>query len=317
MILKDLVLRIGFLVLLCAFIGFINSNFLSVENVINIFRQGSLLLLLAIGMTLVILTGGIDLSNGSVLVLSSCIGALILKTDLPIVLGIITSFCIGGACGFLNGIMITRMRIAPFIATFAMLFIARGLAYIILRGRVAFGFKPEFLFLGSGVLLGIPMPIILSIILFIIFFIMLEFTAIGVNVRAIGGNEESSRLVGIDVAKTTILVYTLSGLFSAFAGVLYTARLDTASPMVGASFPLETIAAVIIGGASLKGGEGNLLGTSIGVLTIIVIQNGMNLMVISSLWQQFVTGAIILAMIVIQKYGGFFEKKSLFITRPK
>jgi ribose transport system permease protein len=311
---KDILLRLGFLLLLCVFIGFLNDNFTKTENLINILRQASLLFILGIGMTLVILSGGIDLSNGSVLVFSSCIGALVLKTNLPTILGILTIFSCGIACGLLNGIMITKIRIPPFIATFAMLFIGRGLAYIILQGRVLFGFKPEFLFFGTGAFLGIPMPIICCILIFLIFSVVLGFTAFGVNIYAVGSDADSARLVGINVSRTTIVIYILSGLLSSFAGLLYTARLDTASPMVGASFPLDAIAIVIIGGAALQGGEGNLAGTGIGALIITVMQNGMNLMAISSLWQQFVTGGIILTLIVMQKCSTYITKRTLHIT---
>ena len=296
----DILIRFGLLMLVCFLISILNKNFIKPTNLINILRQASLLFILGIGMTLVILTGGIDLSNGAVVAFSSCIGAILLKSDLPVIFGILVALSIGMACGIVNGAVVSYLRIPSFIATFAMMFIARGVGYIILRGRPIFGFKPALRFIGAGYLFGIPVPIIISILLLLIFYIMLEFTPFGVNINAIGSNIESSRLVGINTNKVRILVYMLSGLMSAFAGLLYMARLNTASPMIGSSFPLDAIAIVIIGGASLEGGEGNLIGTAIGALIITVIINGMNLMNISSLWQGFIKGGLILSIITIK-----------------
>ena len=162
---RDILLRFCLLVILCLFIIILNRNFIKPTNLLNILRQTSLLFVLGIGMTLVILTGGIDLSNGAVVALSSCIGAIVLKTDLPIIVGIVVAVSIGMVCGLINGLTVTYLKIPSFIATFAMLFIARGVAYIILRGRPVFGFRSVFRFLGAGYILGIPVPIILSIIL--------------------------------------------------------------------------------------------------------------------------------------------------------
>ncbi|MFQ5867518.1 MAG: ABC transporter permease [bacterium] len=296
----DIIIRFGLLVFISFLIFILNNNFARLTNLINILRQTSLLFVLGIGMTLVILTGGIDLSNGAVLALSSCIGAMVLKSNLPIVFGVLTALCIGIICGMSNGAMVSYLKIPPFIVTFAMMFIARGVVYIILRGRPIFGFGPGFRFIGAGYLFEIPVPIIFSMLFLLIFYTLLEFTAFGVNIFAIGSNVESARLVGINVKKVTVLVYMLSGLMSAFAGLLYTARLNTASPMIGTSFPLDAIAIVIIGGASLGGGEGNLIGTAIGALTITVIMNGMNLMSVSPLWQRFTVGGLILIMITIK-----------------
>lgn len=296
----DIIIRFILLILLCLLIFSLNNNFIKPENLINILRQTSILFMLGIGMTFVILTGGIDLSNGAVVALSSVIGAIVLKSGLPIIFGILVALCIGIICGIANGAMVSYLRIPAFIATFAMMFVARGIAYVILRGRPVFGFSPGFRFIGVGYIFGIPVPIILSILLLIVFYIILEYTPFGVNINAIGSNVESARLVGINVKKVTILVYMVSGLMSAFAGLIYTARLNTATPTIGLSFPLDAIAIVVIGGASLEGGEGNLIGTVIGALIITVIINGLNLMNISSLWQDFITGVLILSIIIIQ-----------------
>lgn len=300
---NDLILRFGLLIGLSLFIFFVNPNFGKLTNVINILRQGALLYFLAIGMTLVILTGGIDLSNGSVLALSSCVAALAIKSGAPIMAGVLISLAIGMLCGLANGILVTRVKIPPFITTFAMMYFARGLAYISLRGRILYSFDKTFRFIGTGNVVGIPMPVIMSLLFLFIFYVILEHTAFGVNIYAVGSNKESSRLVGINVKRTITLVYVLSGLLSAFAGLIYTARLNAAEPVVGISFPLDAIAAVIIGGTSIQGGDGSLFGSAIGVFILTVIINGMNLMGISSLWQQFVIGSIILLIITIQTYS--------------
>jgi len=311
----DALLRFGFLILLSLIILSMNPNFGKVGNLINILRQGSLLYILGIGMTIVILTGGIDLSNGGVLALSSCVAAIAMEKGVPIIIAVVISLAIGMACGAANGIMVAYTNIPPFIATFAMSYLARGLAYIFLHGRIIHGFEESFRSIAIESIFGIPMPVVLSILLLFIFYLMLEHTPFGMNIYAIGSNIESCRLAGIKTKKTIVMVYLLSGLLSAFAGLVYTARLNTAEPVIGASFPLDAIAAVVIGGTSLAGGEGSLFGTVIGVLILTIIINGMNMMGISSLWQQFVTGSIILIMITIQTYSKNVRLKNISIFK--
>ncbi|PKP58098.1 ribose ABC transporter permease [Candidatus Atribacteria bacterium HGW-Atribacteria-1] len=311
----DALLRFGLLILLSLIIFSMNPNFGKVGNLINILRQGSLLYILGIGMTIVILTRGIDLSNGAVLALSSCVVAIAMEKGVPIIIAVIISLAIGMACGAANGIMVAYANIPSFVATFAMSCFARGLAYIFLGGRIIHGFSDGFRFIGTGSVCGIPMPVMLSILLLFIFYLMLEHTPFGMNIYAIGSNIESCRLAGIKTKKTIVIVYLLSGFLSAFAGLVYTARLNTAEPVIGASFPLDAIAAVVIGGTSLTGGEGSLSGTAIGVLILTVIINGMNMMGISSLWQQFVTGSIILIMITVQTYSKNVRLKNISIFK--
>ena len=299
---NDILLRFALLIILAFLIFLVNPNFGKLANLINILRQGALLYILAIGMTIVILTGGIDLSNGAVLALSSCVAAIAMERGASMLVLVIISLAIEMICGFINGVLVTQVKIPPFITTFAMMYFARGLAYIFSHGRIIYGFEKSFRFIGTGNIFGIPMPVILSLLLLFIFYIVLEYTSFGVNIYAVGSNSESSRLVGINVKKVTIIAYLLSGFLSAFAGLIYTARLNAAEPVGGASFPLDAIAAVIIGGTSIGGGEGNLFGSAIGVLICTVIINGMNLMGISSLWQQFVIGSIILIIITAQTY---------------
>jgi ribose transport system permease protein len=274
------------------------------ENLMNIVRQAAILNILGIGMTLVILTGGIDLSNGAVLALSSCVSAIYLKEGGSIIIGVLISLGIGLGCGLVNGWMIAKVFIPPFVITYAMMFFARGLAYIVLQGKIIYGFSKTFRFFGAGHLLAIPTPIVLSAFVLAIFYFLLRYTPFGADLYALGSDEESSRLSGIKTRNRTIWVYALSGLLSAFAGLIYTSRLNAAEPVIGEFFPLDAIAAVVLGGTLLEGGEGNVTGTMIGALIITVIINGMNLLGIPSLLQSFVLGCVILTMIASQYFGG-------------
>lgn len=296
--------RLIILLALCLLLSLLSPNFMRTENLINIVRQAAILNILGIGMTLVILTGGIDLSNGAVLALSSCVSAIYLKEGGSIILGVLISLGIGLGCGLINGWMIAKVLIPPFVITYAMMFFARGLAYIVLQGKIIYGFSKTFRFFGAGHLLSIPTPIVLSAFVLVIFCFLLRYTPFGADLYALGSDEESSRLSGIKTRNRTIWVYALSGLLSAFAGIIYTSRLNAAEPVIGEFFPLDAIAAVVLGGTLLEGGEGNVTGTMIGALIITVIINGMNLLGIPSLLQSFVLGCVILAMIASQYLGG-------------
>ncbi len=233
---------------LCLLLSLLTPNFLRTENLVNIIRQAAILNILGIGMTLVILTGGIDLSNGAVLALSSCVSAIYLKEGGSILVGILISLGIGLACGFINGWMIARVLIPPFVITYAMMFFARGLAYIVLQGKIMYGFSKTFRFLGAGHLFSIPTPIVFSVFALLVFYFLLRYTPFGADLYALGSDEESSRLSGIKTRNRMIWVYTLSGLLSAFAGIIYTSRLNAAEPVIGEFFALDAIAAVVLGG---------------------------------------------------------------------
>lgn len=308
--------RLLVLALLSLLLSFLSPSFMKIENFINILRQAAILNLLGIGMTLVILTGGIDLSNGAVLALSSCVSALYLKGEGSMAIGIVIALGIGLACGLINGWMVARVFIPPFIITYAMMFFARGLAYIVLKGKIIYGFSKPFRFLGAGYLVMIPMPIVLSAVILLLFYFLLRYTSFGADLYALGSDEESSRLSGIKTQNRIICVYALSGLLSSFAGIVYMSRLNAAEPVIGESFPLDAIAAVVIGGTRLEGGEGGVIGTVIGALIITVIINGMNLLGIPSLLQSFILGGIILTMIASQYFGGELKKLPLFL-RPR
>jgi len=311
-VLSKLVLLLG----LSFILSFLSPNFARVDNLVNVARQAAILNMLGIGMTLVILTGGIDLSNGAVLALSSCVSGIYIKSGGPSGIGIGIAIGIGLACGLINGWMVARILIPPFVMTYAMMFFARGLAYIILAGKIMYGFSKGFRFLGAGYLLAIPTPIVLSAMIFLIFYFLLRYTPFGADIYALGSDEESSRLSGVKVNRRVILVYTLSGLLSAFAGVLYMSRLNAAEPVIGESFPLDAIATVVIGGTLLEGGEGGVVGTMIGALIITVIINGMNLLAIPSVLQSFVLGGVILTMIASQYFSGHLKRWPSFLRSP-
>jgi len=304
--------RLIILFLLCLLLSFVSDNFMKGENLINIIRQAAILNILGIGMTLVILTGGIDLSNGAVLALSSCVSAIYLKEGGSIVIGILIALAIGLACGLINGWMVARILIPSFVITYAMMFFARGLAYIVLKGKIIYGFPKLFRFFGAGHLLTIPTPILLSAFALLLFYFLLRYTPFGADVYALGSDEESSRLSGIKIQNRIILVYALSGLLSSFAGIIYMSRLNAAEPVIGEFFPLDAIAAVVIGGTPLTGGEGGVIGTMIGALIITVTINGMNLLGIPSLLQSFVLGGVILTMIASQYFGGELKRLPSF-----
>ena len=318
MVRSKILSRLVILFTLCLVLSLLVPQFLRTENFLNVIRQAAILNILGIGMTMVILTGGIDLSNGAVLALSSCVAAIYLKEVGPILVGILISLGIGLACGLVNGWMVARVLIPPFVITYAMMFFARGLAYIVLKGKIIYGFSKTFRFLGAGHLFTIPTPIILSAFILSIFYFLLRYTPFGADLYAVGSDEESSRLSGIRTRNRVIWVYALSGLLSAFAGIIYTSRLNAAEPVIGEFFPLDAIAAVVLGGTLLEGGEGSVTGTMIGALIITVIINGMNLLGIPSLLQSFALGCVILAMIASQSLGGSLKGiPSLFRSRSR
>jgi len=302
---------------LCLLLSLLSPHFVRTENLINIIRQAAILNILGVGMTMVILTGGIDLSNGAVLALSSCVSAIYLKEGGSIIIGILIALSIGLACGLINGSMVAEVLIPPFVITYAMMFFARGLAYIVLKGKIIYGFSKAFRFFGAGHLFSIPTPIVLSASVLLIFYFLLRYTPFGADLYALGADEESSRLSGIKTRRRIIWVYALSGLLSAFAGIVYTSRLNAAEPVIGEFFPLDAIAAVVLGGTLLEGGEGSVMGTMMGALIITVVINGMNLLGVPSLLQSFVLGCVILSMITSQYIGGrlkgipsFFRSRS-------
>lgn len=306
--------RILILLALCTLVSFLSPHFLQKSNIINILRQAAILNILGVGMTIVIITGGIDLSNGAVLALSSCTAAIILKDlGLPMPVGILVALLVGCLCGSVNGLMVAKVAIPPFIITYAMMFFTRGLAFLLLKGKIIYGFKPEFRFIGTGYLAGVPMPIIISAAVTVIFIFIQKYTPFGSEIYAVGSDEEASMLSGIRTKSVVIRVYILSGMLSALGGIVYMSRLNASEPVIGEAFPLDAIAAVLIGGTPLSGGEGGVGGTVIGALVITIIINAMNLLGISSLLQTFILGALIIIMISAQSHSRkLFSLANLF-----
>jgi len=282
-------------------LSLLSDRFLQVSNLVNVTRQASINGIVSVGMTMVILTGGIDLSVGSVLALSAVIGADLMKQGMPVFVAVLIALSIGAAMGAINGLMIARWRIPPFIATLGTLTVGRGLTLMYTQGQPVTGLPESFRFLGAGSVGPIPMPIIIAAITFILAYIMLTRTRTGEYIYMLGDNPTAARLAGINTNRTTILVYALAGLCAALAGLVLIARLDSAQPVIGIGYEFNAIAAVVVGGTSFAGGEGTLTGTLLGALLLETLNNGLNLMNVSSLWEQVVKGVVIAAALLFYK----------------
>ncbi len=296
--------RYGLLIsfsLLILGLSLLSERFLTASNLVNVLRQASINGIVSVGMTLVILTGGIDLSVGSVLALSAVICASLLKSGLSVPLTILISLGVGSGLGLINGLMITKARIPPFIATLGMLTVARGLALMYTQGQPVTGLPSSFRFLGAGTLGPIPMPIVVAGTIFLIGIVVLKYTRLGEYIYAIGDNPQAARLAGIATQRIITLVYALSGMCAALAGMVLIARLDSAQPIIGQGYEFNAIAAVVVGGTSFAGGEGGLFGTLVGALLIETLDNGLNLLNVSALWEQVVKGIVIALALLLYK----------------
>ncbi len=284
---------------LCLVLWILTPYFLTLSNLLNIVEQSSVIAIIAAGMTFVIITAGIDLSVGSVLALSGVVMASLLQADLPLPLAIAASLGSGFLCGMLNGVLITRGRLPPFIATLGMMSVARGAALLVTQGRPISGFSEPFRQLASGEMLYVPVPVLIMLIVYLVSHILLAKTSFGRHVYAIGGNEEAAVLSGVEVRKLKTLVYGLCGMLSGLAATILTARLNSAQPIAGIMYELDAIAATVIGGTSLMGGEGTVFGTLVGALIMGVLRNGLNLLDVSSFVQQIVIGSVIILAVLV------------------
>lgn len=291
------------LIIFSIILGIMSDSFFTLDNLLNLLRQISINALIAFGMTFVILTAGIDLSVGSILALGSALTAGLLTSGMDPVIAVLIGLLIGLALGAINGLIITKGKVAPFIATLATMTVYRGITLVYTDGRPITGLSDSFTFemIGKGYIFGIPFPVILMLIAFAILYFVLKKTVFGRQVYAIGGNEEASILSGIKADRVKIWVYSITGMLSVLAGIILTSRLNSAQPTAGASFELDAIAAVVIGGTSLAGGKGKIVGTLIGALIIGVIDNGLNLLNVSSFYQQIVKGGIILLAVLLDR----------------
>ena len=262
------------LIILMAVITIINSNFLTANNLLNLLLQVTSNALIAFGMTFVILTGGIDLSVGSILALSSALTAGLLGSGMPVTLAILISLILGCILGMMNCLLISYGKLAPFIVTLATMTIFRGATLVYTNGNpITKGLSDTFLFqfLGQGYIVGIPFPVIIMFIVFIVLYVLLHKTAFGKSVYAIGGNEKAAYISGVKLNKVKIIIYSISGIMASISGLIITSRLSSAQPTAGASYEMDAIAAVVLGGTSLSGGKGRILGTLIGALIIGVL----------------------------------------------
>ena len=282
-------------------LSLLSDRFLTSSNQINIFRQATINGIIAVGMTLVILTAGIDLSVGSVLALSAVIGADLLKKGIVVPVAVLAALGVGALAGLVNGIIITRGKIPPFIATLGMLTVARGLTLMYTGGRPFTGFPATFRQIGAGTIGPIPMPIIIAGLVFVAASIMLRRTRYGEYIYLLGDNPVAARLAGINTEFMTVMVYIISGLCAALAGLILIARLDSAQPVIGMGYEFNAIAAVVVGGTSFFGGEGTLFGTLLGTLLIETLSNGLNLLNVSPLWEQVVKGLVIALALLAYK----------------
>jgi ribose transport system permease protein len=291
--------RVMGLLLIGVALGLSSDAFATSSNLLNVLRQASLIFLSASGLTLVIVGAGLDLSIGANLGLAACFAAAAIKSTGSMTVGFAAGLACGVAVGLLNGLMVTRLRLPPFIATYGMLWMLYGVNYWYMKGDTIYGFPPQFRMLGSGDLLGIPIPVYLMLAGLLAGGIFTRYTTFGHEIYAIGANTEAARLSGIPVSSRLILLYTLSGAMAGLAGVVYLARLNSAEAGIGSPLLLPAIAAVLIGGTSLFGGSGGLAGTMIGAILLTLVLNGMNLLGINSNWQPLVTGVIILLAALI------------------
>jgi ribose/xylose/arabinose/galactoside ABC-type transport system permease subunit len=287
------------LLFLCAVLWALTPHFLTISNLLNIVQQTSINAIVAAGMTFVIISGGIDLSVGSIVALSGVVLGTLLQSGQPVAVAIPAAAAVGIGCGLLNGALVSCGRLPPFIATLGMMSVARGAALVFTEGRPVSGFGEGFRWLATGKVGFVPAPVIVMLLVYAVAHIVLTRTTFGRYVYAIGGNEEATRLSGVAVRFHKTAIYGVSGLMSAVAAIVLTARLNSAQPIAGMMYELDAIAATVIGGTSLMGGEGSLGGTLVGALIMGVLRNGLNLLGVSSFLQQIVIGAVIVGAVLV------------------
>ena len=295
---------VGLLVVV-TIVTILSPSFLSTKNIFNILRQTSVNGIIAAGMTFVILTGGIDLSVGSILAISGAVCASLLASGQNIIIAVLAALIIGAMVGFLNGFIITKGKLQPFIATLATMTILRGLTLVYTDGKpITLGsgdLAIQFGQIGGGKIFGIPTPALIMILVFAICAFVLKNTQMGRYTYALGSNEEATKLSGLNTDKIKIAVYTISGILASVAGIIITSRLFSAQPTAGDGYELDAIAAVVLGGTSLTGGRGKITGTIIGALIIGVLSNALNILDVSSYYQMMVKGAVILVAVLLDR----------------
>ncbi|PML77423.1 ribose ABC transporter permease [Enterovibrio norvegicus] len=291
------------LLFLIVVVSFLSPNFFTVDNILNILRQTSINAIIAVGMTLVILTAGIDLSVGSVLALCGAFAASLIAMEVPVLIAVPTALFAGAVLGAISGIIIAKGKVQAFIATLVTMTLLRGVTMVYTEGRpISTGFTDTadaFAWFGTGYALGIPVPVWLMVIVFAAVWYLLNHTRFGRYIYALGGNESATRLSGIDVDKVKIGAYAICGLLAALAGIIVTSRLSSAQPTAGMGYELDAIAAVVLGGTSLMGGKGRIMGTLIGALIIGFLNNALNLLDVSSYYQMIAKAVVILLAVMV------------------
>lgn len=283
-------------------LSLLSPRFLTVSNMVNITRQVSFNGIIAIGMTFVVMTGGIDLSVGSVVALTGIVSASFSVAEAGKEIPLFAALMIGAAvsllCGFLNGFMVTKGKVAPFIATMVMMTVVRGVALVYSNGRPITGYNEAYKAIGQGSLLGIPIPVLIFVAVIIISTLLLHYSRFGRHVYAVGGNIISAKASGLNVNRIITQVYMLSALFAGVAGIALSSRVNAASPTSGEGYELDAIAAAVIGGTSLSGGSGIIIGTVVGALIIGIISNGLDILNVSAYYQKIIKGVIILIAVL-------------------
>lgn len=297
---------LAFLLIAAAF-GFLAQGFLSLLNLLNIVVQSSTNAVVALGMTFVIISGGIDLSVGSVVALVAVIVATLMKSGWPIAAAIILAALVGTGCGITNGLLISRLKLQPFIVTLGTMSLYRGFALVYTNGypimRIPPGFKTSF----GGTLGILPMPVLIVAILGLFCWLLLRYTIYGEYVQAVGGNEEAARVCGVQVESVKVATYALSGALSALSAMILVARLGAAEPIAGQGWELDAIAASVLGGASLQGGKGSVLGAIMGALLLGALRNGLTLLNVQTFYQTLATGIVIIIAVLVDVFARFRE----------
>jgi ribose transport system permease protein len=291
------------LIALCVIIAALEPRFLSSGNLASVARQTAVIMVMAMGMTMVMVSGGIDLSVGSMMALAGVTGAFVLASGAPPVVGILASMAAGAVCGLMNGAAIATLKIPPFIVTLGAMGIYRGIALLVTDGKAVVGLPTKFGYLAEGNLFGIvPIPLLIVVMVALAIHFVLSSTRLGRYCYAIGSNIEAARYAGVRVTRCQIIFYLILGALAGLAGAIESARLVTGQPTAGEGYELRVIAAVVIGGGSLSGGQGTVVGTIIGALIMGVLANGANLLGISSFTQQIVIGAVIVLAVTFDEF---------------
>ncbi|MDF2040752.1 MULTISPECIES: ABC transporter permease [unclassified Pantoea] len=297
---RDAGTLIGLLIIVVTF-SFLSPVFFTLPNLLNILQQSSINALIALGMTLVIISGGIDLSVGPTAALSAVLGATLMTLGVPVPLAILATLGVGAVCGLFSGSLIAYAGLQPFIVTLGGLSLFRAIALIYTGGNPVFGIPLAFRSLINSTLLGIPTPIVIVAVIALLLWTVMNKTPLGEYILAIGGNEEAARVAGVPVKRTKVTVYIFSGLLASLASLILIGRLGAAEPTIGNLWELDAIAAAAIGGASLMGGKGSIFGTLIGVVILGVLRNGLTLLNIQAFYQLLATGLIIIIAMLIDR----------------